>query len=176
MNAIESASYELAAAQQELANATQNTNAASATLTGLEQRIAEKQMALDVIKARRLETRQELDSDAPTVALLALDIQGLQELATSARNAHSAAVQAEIQAQNAEAHCQKAYNRAVAGQQAAALLERLHEMENKLMAGISELHELRKVENQTNFVHGQTLYRFSQRLERFQSQGVLLAA
>ena len=122
MNSIEAASYELAQSQAELANATQITNAASATLTGLESRIEEKQMALDVIKARRLETGQELDSDAPTVALLSLDIQGLQELATSARNAHQQAVQAEQHAQQQVQHCERGYTRAVAGVQATALL------------------------------------------------------
>ena len=176
MNSIEVASYELAQAQQEAAKATQITNAASATLTGLESRIAEKQMALDVIKARRLETGQELDSDAPTAHLLTLDIQGLQELLTSATVAHQTAREAEIQAQNAEAHCQRTYDRAVAGQQATALLDRLHDLEARLMAGIGELHELRKIETGSNFIHGQSLYRFSQRLERFQSQGVLMAA
>lgn len=175
MNSIEAASYELAQAQQEAAKAAQATNAASATLTGLEQRIAEKQMALDVIKARRLETGQELDSDAPTAHLLTLDIQGLQELLTCARTAHQTAVEAEIQAQQQEQHCQRTYDRAVAGQQATALLERLHDLEARLMAGIAELHTLRKLETGSLHIHGQTLYRFSQRLERFQSQGVLMA-
>ena len=116
------------------------------------------------------------DSDAPTANLLTLDIQGLQELLTSARTAHQTAQATEIQAQQQEQHCQRTYDRAVAGQQATALLERLHDLEARLMAGIAELHELQKVENQTNFVCGQSLYKFSQRLERFQQQGVLMAA
>ena len=174
MNSIEAASYELAQSQQEAAKAAQATNTASQTLTGLESRIAEKQMALDVIKARRLEGG-ELDSDIPHCNLLTLDIQGLQELLTCARTAHQTAVEAEIQAQQQEQHCQRTYDRAVAGQQATALLERLRDLEARLMAGIGELHTLRKIETGSNFVHGQSLYRFSPRLERFQSQGVLKA-
>lgn len=176
MNSIEASSYELAAAQQEAAKATQVTISTNETLAALEQRIAEKKMALDVIRQRRLETGQELDSDAPTVALLMLDIAGLEELLTSARNAHQQAVQAENEAQQRVWHCEKAYNRAVAGQQATLLLDRLHDLEARLMAGIGELHSLRKIETGSNFIHGQSLYKFSQRLERFQSQGVLIAA
>ena len=174
MNAIEAASYELAQAQSEVAKAGPTT-AAAEKLNGIEARILERQTALVVIQNRRM-NGAESDSDAPHVALLTLDLAGLEEIAASARTAHSAAVAAEQEALKREQHCQKAYDRAVAGQQATALLDRLHELEARLMAGIGELHELRKLETGSNFIHGQSLYRFSSRLERFQSQGVLIAA
>ena len=175
MNAIEAASYELALAHSENGKAGNAAAVAAEKLNALEARILEKQTALAVIQNRRM-NGAEIDSDAPQVALLTLDLAGLEELAVSARTAHSAAVDAENQAQQQERRCKKAYDRAVAGQQAVALLDRLHALEARLMAGIGELHELRKLETGSNFIHGQSLYRFSQRLERFQSQGVLLAA
>ena len=172
MNAIEAASYELAQAQSEVAKAAPATAAAVEKLNEIEARILEKQTALAVIQNRRM-NGAEIDSDAPQVALLTLDLAGLEELAVSARTAHSAAVAAEQEAQQQERRCKKAYDRAVAGEQATALLDRLRELEARLMAGIGELHELRKLETGSNFIHGQSLYRFSQRLERFQQQGVL---
>ena len=174
MNPFESAAFDLAQAQSETGKAGTAAAVAAEKLNALEARILEKQTALAVIQNRRM-NGAEIDSDAPQVALLTLDLAGLAELAVSARTAHSAAVDAENQAQQQERRCKKAYDRAVAGQQAATLEARLRELEEMLLNGIGELDVLKKKTTGSLHVHGETLYRFSDRLKRFIAQGVLLA-
>ena len=171
MNTIHTAS-DLAHAQSELEATQVAAEKAGSAVAALETRIAEKETALDVIRQRRIEGN-EIDSDAPTIHLLQLDISGLRPLVESARVQYQTAAQARQQAQSLLQQCEKAHDRATAEIAAVALESRLHELENLLLSGIADLDILKKKATGSLHVHGETLYRFSDRLKRFLQQGVL---
>ena len=164
--------YDLAAAESALATANTAAEKATTELSTLQARLAEKQQALAMIQQRRLDGG-ELDTDAPTIHLLTLDIAGLEPLVAGARDRQQSAVEALQQAQMAVQHCQQALERAQAYEAAQALEARLRELEALLMSGIAELHVLKKAATGSIHIHGQTLFNFSQQMRRFISTGVL---
>ena len=164
--------YDLAAAQNTLAAATTTAEKAAADLSALQSRLAEKNQSLALIQQRRLDGG-ELESDAPTIHLLALDIAGLEPLVASALARQQAACEALQAAQQQVQHCQQALERAQALEAAQALENRLRELETLLLSGISELHVLKKAATGSIHVHGQSLYNFSQPMRRFIATGVL---
>ena len=164
--------YDLAAAQNELAAASNTAKKANADLTALQSRLSEKNQALAMIQQRRLDGG-ELDEDAPMVHLLKLDIAGLEPLVASAKDRQQAACEALQHCQQQVQHCQQALERATALEAAQALESRLRELETLLLSGIAELHVLKKAATGSIHIHGQTLFNFSQPMRRFIANGVL---
>ena len=164
--------YDLAAAQNELAAASNAAEKTALELNALQARLAEKQQSLAMIQQRRLDGG-ELDTDAPTIHLLTLDIAGLEPLVAGAQARQQAALEGQQQAQMAVQHSQVALERATALEAAQALESRLRELETLLLSGIAELHVLKKAATGSIHVHGQTLYDFSQKTRRFLQTGVL---
>ena len=164
--------YDFAAAQNELATANIAVGKTSADLSALQARLAEKQQSLAMIQQRRLDGG-ELDTDAPTIHLLTLDIAGLEPLVASAQARQQSAVEGQQAAQMAVQHSQVALERAQAYEAAAALEARLRELEALLMSGIAELHVLKKSATGSIHIHGPTLFNFSQSMRRFIGTGVL---
>ena len=165
-------SYDLAAAQNELAAATNTAEKANADLTALQSRLSEKQQSLALIQQRRLDGGGS-DEDAPMVHLLKLDIAGLEPLVAGAQARQQAACEAQQQAQIAVQHSQVALERATAQEAATALESRLRELETLLLSGIAELHVLKKAATGSIYIHGPTLFNFSQQMRRFVATGVL---
>ena len=164
--------YDFAAAQNELATANIAVGKTSADLSALQARLAEKQQSLAMIQQRRLDGG-ELDTDAPTIHLLTLDIAGLEPLVAAAQARQQAAVEAQQHCQQQVQHAQIALERAQAYEAATALEARLRELESLLLSGIAELHILKKAATGSIHIHGQTLFNFSQQMRRFISTGVL---
>ena len=164
--------YDFAAAESALSAANTAAEKAAADLTALQARTAEKQQALSMIQQRRMDGG-ECDSDAPTIALLQLDIDGLRPLVDRAAEQHQSAVEALQQAQMAVQHAQTALQRATALEAAQALENKLRELESLLLSGIAELHTLKKAATGSIHVHGPTLFNFSQQLRRFIATGIL---
>ena len=164
--------YDLAAAQNTLTAATTTAEKAAAELSALQARLDEKQQAISMIAQRRLDGG-ELESDGPTIHLLALDIAGLEPLVASAQTRHQSAVEALQQAQITLQQAQIAHDRATAETAAVALESRLHELEKMLLSGIAELHTLKKKASGSLHVHGPSLFNFSQQMRRFIATGVL---
>ena len=164
--------YDFAQAQNELATANTTAEKTALELSALQSRLTEKQQALAMIQQRRIDGG-ELENDAPTIHLLQLDISGLEPLVASAQTRHQSAVEAQQAAQMAVQHSQVALERATALEAAQALEARLRELENLLMSGIAELHVLKKTATGSIYIHGQTLYDFSQKTRRFLQTGVL---
>ena len=171
MNTIHTAS-DLAHAQSELEATQVAAEKAGSAVAALETRIAEKETALDVIRQRRIEGN-EIDSDAPTIHLLQLDISGLRPLVETARVQYQTAAQAHQQALILLQQCEKAHDRAVAGQAAQALEARLRELETLLITGIQQLHVLKKAATGSIHIHGATLFNINPRITRFLATGVL---
>ena len=164
--------YDFAAAESALSAANTAAEKATTELSTLQARLAEKQQALNMIQQRRIDGG-ELDTDAPTIHLLTLDIAGLEPLVAAAQARQQAAVEAQQQAQMAVQHSQVALERATALEAAQALEARLRELESLLLSGIAELHVLKKAATGSIHIHGQTLYDFSQKTRRFIATGVL---
>ena len=171
MNPAHTAS-DLATAQADHSDAAAAAEKCSDTFAALNARMAEKQQALNIIQQRRLDGG-ECDGDAPMIALLQLDLSGLQPLVETARTQHQAAVEALQAAQITVQQCQVAHDRATAETAAQALEAQLHNLENLLLSGIADLDILKKKATGSLHVHGETLFRFSDRLKRFLQQGVL---
>ena len=171
MNPVHTAA-DLARAQADYADAQTAAEKCADNFAALNTRLAEKQQALGIIQQRRIDGG-ECDSDAPTIALLQLDCEGLRPLVETARTQHQAACEALQAAQIALQQCQVAHDRATAETAAQALESRLHELENLLLSGIADLDVLKKKATGSIHIHGETLYRFSDRLKRFMQQGVL---
>ena len=171
MNTIHTAS-DLAHAQSELEATQVAAEKAGSAVAALETRVSEKETALAIVRNRRIEGN-EIDSDAPTIHLLQLDISGLRPLVESARVQYQTAAQAHQQAQILVQQCEKAHDRATAESAAQALEAQLHNLENLLLSGIADLDILKKKASGSIHIHGATLYRFSDRLKRFLQQGVL---
>ena len=171
MNTIHTAS-DLAHSQSELETAQTDAEKTSAALSALETRISEKQQALNIIQQRRIEGG-DCDSDAPTVALLALDIEGLQPLIETARVQYQTAVEAHQQALILLQQAQVAHEKATAETAAQALEARLRELETLLITGIQQLHVLKKVATGSIHIHGATLFNINPRITRFLATGVL---
>ena len=163
---------DLAQAQADYADAQTAAEKCADTFAALQARTAEKQQQLSIIQQRRLDGL-DADSDAPTAHLLQLDLDGLRPLVDRAAEQHTAACEALQQAQITVQQAQVAHDRAVAGQAAVALEAQLHNLENLLLSGIADLDLLKKKATGSLHVHGETLYRFSDRLKRFLQQGVL---
>lgn len=155
----------LAAAEKKLPATQLAARAAQAQL-------AEKQQALAMVQQRRLDGG-ELESDAPTIHLLALDIAGLEPLVAGAQARQQSTVEGQQAAQMAVQQAQVALERATALEAAQALEARLRELENLLLSGIAELHVLKKTATGSIHVHGPTLFNFSQQIRRFIGTGVL---
>ena len=172
MNNIEAAAHDLTRAQSELEGATAQAERTSSALNVLQARLAAKQNDLTAIQARRL-SGDEIESDAALAQLLSLDIAGLEPLVGHAHAQHQTAIQAQQQAQNAVGQAQQVFERAQAGESARLLEARLHELETLLLTGIADLDILKKRATGSIHIHGETLYRFSDRLKRFLQQGVL---
>ena len=164
--------YDLASAQNTLAAATTAAEKCADTFAALQARTAEKQQALAMIQQRRLDGG-ELESDAPTIAMLTLDISGLEPLVASAQTRHQSAVEASQAAQIAVQQAQTALERATAYEAATALENKLRELESLLLNGISELHTLKKKATGSIHIHGPSLFNFSQQMRRFIATGVL---
>ena len=171
MNTIHTAS-DLAHAQSELEAAQLAAEKASSTVAALETRIAEKETALDVIRQRRIEGN-EIDSDAPTIHLLQLDISGLRPLVETARVQYQTAAQAHQQALILLQQAQVAHEKATAETAAQALEARLRELETLLITGIQQLHVLKKAATGSIHIHGATLFNINPRITRFLATGVL---
>jgi hypothetical protein len=163
---------DLAQAQADYSDAQTAAEKCADTFAALQARQAEKQTALGIIQQRRIDGG-ECDSDAPTIALLTLDLDGLKPLVETARTQHTAAVEGLQAAQILVQQAQTAHDRATAETAAVALESRLHELESLLLSGIADLDILKKKATGSLHVHGETLYRFSDRLKRFLQQGVL---
>lgn len=163
---------DLAQAQADYADAQTAAEKCADTFAALQTRQAEKQQQLSIIQQRRIDGG-ECDSDAPTIALLQLDIDGLRPLVDRAKEQHQSAVEALQQAQITLQQCQARHEAATAETAAQALESRLHELENLLLSGIADLDLLKKKATGSLHIHGETLYRFSDRLKRFMQQGVL---
>ena len=164
--------YDFAAAESALSAANATTEKANADLTALQSRLTEKQQALAMVQQRRLDGG-ELESDAPTIHLLTLDIAGLEPLVAGARDRQQSAVEGQQAAQMAVQRTQVALERAQAQEAAMALENRLRELETLLLSGIAELHILKKAATGSIHVHGPTLFNFSQQMRRFLQTGVL---
>ena len=164
--------YDFAAAESALSAANATTEKANADLTALQSRLTEKQQALAMVQQRRLDGG-ELESDAPTIHLLTLDIAGLEPLVAGAQARQQSAVEALQATQMAVQHCQQALERATALEAAQALESRLRELETLLLSGIAELHVLKKAATGSIHVHGASLFNFSQQMRRFIATGVL---
>jgi multidrug resistance efflux pump len=171
MNPAHTAS-DLAQAQADLADSAAAAEKCADTFAALQARLNEKQSALGIIQQRRLDGL-DADSDAPTAHLLQLDLDGLRPLVDRAAEQHTAACEALQQAQITVQQAQAAHDRATAETAAVALESRLHELESLLLSGIADLDILKKKATGSLHVHGETLYRFSDRLKRFLQQGVL---
>ena len=165
-------SYDLAAAQNTLTTATATVDKANTELSTLQSRLAEKQQALSMVAQRRVDGG-ELDTDAPVVHLLKLDISGLEPLVATAQTRQQAACEALQHCQQQVQQCQVALERATALEAATALENKLRELEGLLLSGIAELHILKKKATGSIHVHGPTLYDFSQKTRRFIATGVL---
>ena len=163
---------DLAQAQADHADAVIAVEKRSDTFAALQARLNEKQQSLGIIQQRRIDGG-ECDSDAPTIALLQLDCEGLRPLVARAQEQHQAACEALQAAQITVQQCQAAHDRATAETAAQALEARLHELEGLLLSGIADLDVLKKKATGSIHIHGETLYRFSDRLKRFLQQGVL---
>ncbi len=172
MNHIEAAATELTHAQSELEGATTIAEKTGDTLIALQSRLSSKQNDMANLRSRRL-AEQEQESDAALAQLLSLDIAGLEPLVGNAHAQHQVAIEAQQQAQNAVGQAQQVFERAQAGEAAQALEARLHELEGLLLSGIADLDVLKKKATGSIHIHGETLYRFSDRLKRFLQQGVL---
>jgi len=173
MNPIHTAA-DFAQAQADYSDTAAAAEKCADTFAALNIRMGEKQQALSIIQQRRIDGG-EFDSDAPTIALLQLDADGLQPLVETARTQHQAACEALQQAQITLQQCQARHEAAQAEAAAQTLEARLHELENLLLSGIADLDVLKKKATGSIHIHGETLYRFSDRLRRFLQQGVLPA-
>jgi hypothetical protein len=169
---IEHAATELTQSQSALEEATAQAERTVSALNILQARLACKQNDLTAIHARRL-SGEEAESDAALAQLISMDIAGLEPLVGAAHAAHQSAQEGVQQAQSAIGQAQAGFERAQAQEQATALEARLRELEELLMAGISQLYQLKKVATNSLHVHGTTLFAVSPRLARFMSQGVL---
>ena len=170
---IQHTAADLAQAQTDYADTAAAAEKAADLFAGLNARVAEKQQALQQIQQRRL-SGEEADSDAATANLLQLDLDGLQPLVDRAKGQHQAAVESLQTAQVLLQQCQARHEAATAETAAQALEAQLHNLENLLLSGIADLDLLKKKATGSLHIHGETLYRFSDRLKRFLQQGVLL--
>ena len=171
MNTVHTAS-DLAHAQSELEATQVAAEKAGSAVAALETRVSEKETSLAIVRNRRIEGN-ELDSDAPTTHLLQLDLDGLRPLVETARVQYQTAAQAHQQALILLQQCEKAHDRAVAGQAAQALEARLRELETLLITGIQQLHVLKKAATGSIHIHGATLFNINPRITRFLATGVL---
>ena len=169
---IQHTAADLARSQAEHADAVSAAEKCADTFAALNTRLAEKQQALGIIQQRRIDGG-ECDSDAPTIALLQLDCEGLRPLVETARTQHQAACEALQAAQITLQQCQARHEAATAEAAAQALESRLHDLEGLLLKGIADLDVLKKRATGSIHIHGETLYRFSDRLKRFIQTGVL---
>ena len=164
--------YDFAAAESALGAATNTAEKATAELSALQSRLSEKNQSLALIQQRRIDGG-ELESDGPTIHLLALDIAGLEPLVAGARDRQQAACEALQHCQQQVQQAQIALERATALDAAQALERRLRELETLMMNGIAELHILKKTATGSIHVHGPSLYNFSQPMRQFIATGVL---
>ena len=169
---IQHTAADLARSQAEYADAVSAAEKCADTFAALNTRLAEKQQALGIIQQRRIDGG-ECDSDAPTIALLQLDCEGLRPLVETARTQHQAAVNALQAAQITLQQCQARHEAATAESAAQALESRLHELEELLLKGLHDLHTLKRQAQGSLHLHGSHLFVVSPRLVRFATQGVL---
>ena len=169
---IQHTAADLARSQAEHADAVSAAEKCSDTYAALQARQTEKQQALNIIQQRRIDGG-ECDGDAATVALLALDCEGLRPLVETARTQHQAACEALQAAQITLQQCQARHEAATAESAAQALESRLHELEELLLKGLHDLHTLKRQAQGSLHLHGSHLFVVSPRLVRFATQGVL---
>ena len=169
---IQHTAADLARSQAEYAAEKCAAEKCSDTYAALQARQTEKQQALNIIQQRRIDGG-ECDGDAATVALLALDCEGLRPLVETAQTQHQAAVNALQAAQITVQQCQARHEAATAESAAQALESRLHELEELLLKGLHDLHTLKRQAQGSLHLHGSHLFVVSPRLVRFATQGVL---
>lgn len=163
---------DLAQAQADYADSAAAAEKCADTFAALQARQAEKQQQLSIIQQRRIDGG-ECDSDAPTIAMLQLDIDGLRPLVDRAAEGHQSAVEALQAAQITLQQCQARHEAATAETAAMALESRLHELEGLFLKGLHDLHVLKRQAQGSLHLHGSHLFQIDPRITRFATQGVL---